>query len=206
MKKIQYLVFPLFLLLILTNCFNKKDDVLPEYKLNPVDSIDVNEYQVYSLILKENFKSSKELVIKQKTVVLIASSMINGYQESIKKDNPDLDATLFSDFTEKNDSSFNLGTQLTVPSKTITLITSEEVAHFFTPTDVNQGWNDFYKKHPNSNGMIDLTRVGFNKDKDQAIVAVGHYYASLGAEGLLIYLVKKNNSWRIVQTINTWTS
>lgn len=206
MKKIQYLVFPLVLLLLLTSCFDKKDDGLPEFKPNAVDSIDVTEYQVYSLILKEKFKSSKELVIKQKTSASISTFPINSYQETLKKDNPDIDVAIFTDFTDKNDSAYNLGNQFTVPSKTITLITNEEVQHFFTPANVNQGWIDFYKKHPDSDGMIDFTRVGFNKDKNQAIVSVGHYYASLGADGLLIYLTKKNNNWKIVQTVNIWTS
>ena len=206
MKKIPYLVFPLLLLLLLTNCFNKKDDLLPEVKPIAINSIDVTEYQLYSLILKENFKSSKELVIKQKTVASTSSFPVKGYQETIQKAHADLDVSIFTDFIEKNDSSYNLGDKITVPSKTITLISNEDVQQFFTSKDVNKGWTDFYKKYPDSGGMIDFTRVGFNEDKSQAIVAVGHYYASLGADGSLIYLTKKNNTWRIVQTISTWAS
>jgi len=54
--------------------------------------------------------------------------------------------------------------------------------------------------------MIEMSRVGFSSDKSQAIVAVGYYYGSLGADGLLIYLTKEQNSWRIIKTINSWVS
>ncbi len=72
--------------------------------------------------------------------------------------------------------------------------------------DINKDWDEFYKRHPNSNGMIDMTRIGFNLDKSQAIVEIGHFYASLGADGLLIYLKYENNVWKIIKTVNTWVS
>jgi hypothetical protein len=86
------------------------------------------------------------------------------------------------------------------------LISEEETDFFFNNPSINKSWETFYKKYPNSNGMIDFTRVGFNADKSQAIVEFGHYYASLGANGSLVYLVKEDNKWVIIKLLYTWIS
>ena len=206
MKTIHYLVSSIVLLVLMTNCTIKKDNLEPEFKLNPVDTINENEYQIYSLILKEKFVGSKELIIKQSTSISISSSFVNSYYESLKTELPNLDETIFIDFVVKNDSSYHLDNKFIVPAKTVSLITNEETQYLFQAKDINQGWFDFYHKYPDSIGMIDFTRVGLNSAKNQAIVSMGHYYASLGADGVIIYLVKENSSWRIIKTINTWVS
>jgi len=41
------------------------------------------------------------------------------------------------------------------------------------------GWEDFYKRYPNSGGWIELSAVGFNADKMAAVVYMGHYCGGL---------------------------
>jgi hypothetical protein len=206
MKSIKQVLFYFLIALFFVNCDNKGDKLEPEFKLSTADKLDDNEYQIYSLILNEKFTTSNDLVVKQETTNSISTAFANKYYQPLKTEFPSMDSTIFTTIVENNVSAYNLDDQFTVSAKIITLISSEESQYFFISKDINQGWSDFYEKYPNSNGMIEMSRVGFNSDKSQAIVAVGHYYASLGADGFLIYLTREQNSWKIIKMINTWVS
>lgn len=206
MKLMKQMLLYFFIALFLANCDNKDDILEPEFKLSTPDNFDTNEYQIYSLILNEKFTASNDLVIKQKTSTSISISFANDYYQPLKTEFPNLDGTIFTALVENNVLKYNLDNKFTVSAKTTTLISSEESLYLFNSKDVNQGWSNFYRKYPNSNGIIEMSRIGFSSDKSQAIVAVEHYYGSLGADGLLIYLMKEQNSWRIIKTINLWAS
>ncbi len=208
MKSIKQMLLYFFIALFLANCDNKDDILEPEFKLSTADNLDSNEYQIYSLILNEKFTFLNDLVVEQKTSksTSITISFANDYYQPLKTEFPNLDATIFTTLVGSNVLAYNLDNKFTTPTKTITLISSEELLYLFNSKDVNQGWSDFNRKYPNSNGIIEMSRVGFSPDKSQAIVAVEHHYGSLGADGLLIYLTKEQNSWRIIKTINPWTS
>lgn len=207
MKSIKQALLYFFIALFLVNCDNQSDIIEPEFKLSTADNLEPNEYQIYSLILNEKF-TSNDLIVKQKTSksTSITIPLANDYYQPLKTEFPNLDETIFTSLVENNVLAYNLDNKFTLSTKTTTLISSEESQYFFNSKDVNQGWIDFYKKYPNSNGMIEMSRVGFNSDKSQAIVAVEHYYGSLGADGLLIYLIKEQNSWKIIKTTNLWVS
>ncbi len=203
MKTMRNLIFFALMLTLITNCNNTKETIEPEFKLSTTDNLDVNEYQIYSLILTEVYTTSNDLVVMQKTSRSIPVPTDNIYYESLKTEIKNLDTTIFADLVENNDSTFNLDNKFDITSKSITLISSAELQYLLNSQDINKGWEQFYKKYPNSNGIIDFSRVGFNNDKNQAILETGHYYASLGADGLLIYLTKNENAWRIIKIINT---
>lgn len=204
MKSIKLALLYFFIALFLVNCDNKSDIIEPEFKLSTADKLDDNEYQIYSLILNEEF-TSNDLVVTQKTSKS-NFSLTNDSFQPLKTEFTNINATIFTALVDNNVLAYNLENKFTVPTKKTTLISYEELLYFFNSKDINQGWSNFYRKYPNSNGTIEMSRVGFNSDKSQAIVAVGHYYGSLGADGLLIYLTKEQNSWRIIKTINSWVS
>ncbi|GAL87390.1 hypothetical protein JCM21142_41374 [Sporocytophaga myxococcoides] len=204
MRTITYGFFFFFILSIMTSCKEKGSKVEPEFKLASPDNLDDNEYQIYSVILNENFEGN-ELLVEQKTSSL--RLIINSnYYETLKAENLNLDTAIFVDFDAKNSSTYYLNNKFETPTKSVTLISEEEKKYFASSQDPNNGWDAFHKKYPKSNGIIQFSRIGFNVDKNQAIVEVSRYYASLGASGHLIYLVRENNSWRIIKTINTWVS
>jgi hypothetical protein len=209
MKSIKQALLCFFIALFLVNCEDKDDIIEPNFKLSTADNLDSNEYQIYSLILNEKFTLINDLVVTQKTLKSTSTtiSFANNYYQPLKTEFPNLDTTIFTTLVESNVLAYNLANNFSVSTKTITLISSEEILYLFNLKDVNnKGWSDFNRKYPNSNGMIGMSRVGFNLDKSQAIVAVEHHYGSLGADGFLIYLIKEQNSWRIIKTINSWVS
>jgi hypothetical protein len=57
------------------------------------------------------------------------------------------------------------------------------------------GWEDFYKRYPDSGGWIELSAVGFNADKTVAVVYIGHHCGGLCGGGMFHVLEKKEGKW-----------
>ena len=58
--------------------------------------------------------------------------------------------------------------------------------------------------YPNRFGIVNFSRIGFNKDKTQAIVDIGFLQSGLSGFGMLILFEKKNDKWIVTKKINTW--
>ena len=67
-------------------------------------------------------------------------------------------------------------------------------------------WTRFYKRYPNSSGLLSFSQVGFNDRHDQAFVCVGRSCGGLcgGAEYYL--LNKVNGTWEILAHRLLWVS
>ncbi len=63
--------------------------------------------------------------------------------------------------------------------------------------DPDKGWEEFYRTYPGSQGIMALSRVGFNSEMNQALVYVWNLSASLGGEGWYVLLVKEDGVWKI---------
>jgi len=201
MQSTKSILFYLILAFLFVNCSNK--DVINDIALKSTDITGDADYQIYSLILNEKFTSAGEFVVKQKTNKL---SLITSVVNNLKTEIPTIDSSIFTNLAQANDSTRTLANKFVNLKKSITLISSEELVSYMNPQDPNYFWTEFYKKYPNSAGTIGFSSIGFNTGKTQAIVQVENSFASLGAEGALIYLVKTNNSWKIIQVTLAWAS
>jgi hypothetical protein len=63
----------------------------------------------------------------------------------------------------------------------------------------NGGWNEFFRRYPDSRGIEYFSRVGFNKNRTQAILYFVH--SNDDEAGILVLLNKTQNQWKkIAQT------
>jgi hypothetical protein len=67
-------------------------------------------------------------------------------------------------------------------------------------------WVGFYRKYPNSRGLVYLSRVGFNKKMTQALLYFAHQYDSDAGAGYLVLLNKQKNEWEKIAQITVWIS
>jgi len=67
-------------------------------------------------------------------------------------------------------------------------------------------WSRFYKKYPNSSGILFFSDVGFNDRHDQAFVYAGKTCGGLCGEGEYVLLRKVNGKWEILKENNLWVS
>jgi hypothetical protein len=155
--------------------------------------------------LYELFPETENPVITQATSSFSAS-LGQEYIQALKDGYPEMDTTVFSDYILVNDTVYYLRNKFSVASKNVTLVSAEEIQYIFGKPEINKGWEEFYRRYPDSNGTISFSRIGYNKDKTRAMVELGNMYASLGGEGRMIFLKIENNEWKITKAIPTWIS
>jgi hypothetical protein len=205
MRTLKYILFSVFVLTLMTNCSKDDNRNGPEFPLKTSDNLDDLDYRLYSLVLDELFPETENPVIYQATSAFTAS-LGREYIQSMIDAYPEMDATVFSDYILVNDTVFYLEDKFNVASKKVSLVSDAEINHIFNTTDINKGWEEFYRRYPDSNGTISFSRIGYSKDKTQAMVEMGNMYASLGGEGRMIFLKSENNEWKITKAIPTWIS
>jgi hypothetical protein len=111
-------------------------------------------------------------------------------------------ATL-ADFRARNAHSQPLPPDMALPYRYVLLSATEEKA-FFLPN--GGGWDAFYQRYPNAQGLMRLSRVGFNATMDQALVYVGNQSNYLAGAGVYYLLRKEDGTWRVVGEVMTWIS
>lgn len=67
-------------------------------------------------------------------------------------------------------------------------------------------WEKFYRKYPNSPGIVFFSRVGFNDRYDQAFVYVGRSCGGLCGAGEYVLLNKVNGRWVVKNEQELWIS
>jgi hypothetical protein len=71
---------------------------------------------------------------------------------------------------------------------------------------VENFWERFYKKYPNSPGLVFFSKVGFNDRHDQAFVYVGRSCGGLCGAGEYVLLNKVNGQWVVCNEQGLWVS
>ena len=74
------------------------------------------------------------------------------------------------------------------------------------PTTLREQWQQFYEKYPDSGGFYSFSRVGFNNEKTQALLFVGHFCGALCASGKWILLTKMEGKWVETTRHLVWVS
>jgi len=174
-------------LIILFNCERNKDNITGYIENRETGS--TQEYFVYSTILN-SFQDipNPVFVLSDSTVYYDLSDNI----DYIKEHFPDLqDETI--------------DTYLTINQQNIELmnIPDLEVTCYLIDYENAYQWNELYK---NADALIHFSQIGFNANKDQALVYFSDYSAPLSASGNLLFLNKKNIGWIIVKSLMLWIS
>ncbi|TCN66743.1 hypothetical protein [Acetobacteroides hydrogenigenes] len=207
MKTLKAITLSLVLLVLITACSKDEEIKNPEFKLATPDVIDEIDYQVYSAAISQVYQNLTYIVVFQPTSSIKSITPSDTkYKDILIGEFPNIDQNIFSDFVAKNDKIYNLDLKFNVVPKPFKLFSSEESVYYFKTLSLDNGWKEFHNRYGQSNGIIDLSRIGFNSAKDQAILETGYYTASNAAEGAIVYLVKENNIWKVKKVVLTWVS
>ncbi|HEX8566604.1 MAG TPA: hypothetical protein VF648_13240 [Pyrinomonadaceae bacterium] len=167
---------------------------------------DADEFLVYKAILQGFIrKETKRLVIKKQTST-VSENFASFFGEGLPNILPPLLKETVDDFSSRNQKSATLTNKFDLNVK-INFV-GEEINKLFENNAVGgkDGWKIFNKKYPNANGIIEVSRVGFNKSKTQALISLGQSCGWLCGNGSFRLLTKKNNKWEIENTYTTWNS
>jgi hypothetical protein len=84
------------------------------------------------------------------------------------------------------------------------LIGNHEVEDIFQPD--RDGWEEFYRRYPNSPGTISLSRVGFDTLMNHALVYIGRQSHWRAGAGHFVLLQKENGAWSVESESMIWIS
>lgn len=105
-------------------------------------------------------------------------------------------ADLIRDFCAKNSQPHTVWPDLRKHLNVMLISREEKKALFSKPLgEKPDGWDRFYAKYPKSPGIITISRVGFNRAGDVAMVYIGSQSHWLAGRGQIYVLRKRGGAW-----------
>ncbi len=201
MKKAVLFVIILFISLVNTAAQHNSD---------VQKRIESNEYDVYNVVLKELFikPDTKQLVIYKFTSGEFIGERQSSQFQILDRENTPIEAETIENYNALNKESVKLKYDFDISSK-VNLATDAElkpVLETFETDGSGKAYKDALMKKYETTIIIRLSRVGFNKSKNQALIHVGYICGSVCGEGRYIILSKKKDQWIIKRTIMSWIS
>ena len=169
----------------------------------PQTAATADEYDVYSALIQSVYIDATQ----PKQIVI---SAVNADQNvnfgvaagAIKSFWPELGDDILGDFKAKNRVSSALEHTFTL-SVPYTLISEQELASIFS---ITADWDRFYAKYPDSKGFLTLSRVGFNRAKDTAVLYTEHQSGGTAGEGDVVLMKKTDGRWTVEDNSMFWQS
>jgi hypothetical protein len=150
------------------------------------------EYAVYNHVLIDYFVSPKksEYAIADTTIAMLSEQDL----ARDKEEWPELLSETADDFKAKLNVQLQLEEKKFTLNLPVALITAEEMEEklYGFPRG---GWDRFHKTHPHAGEMIQLSRVGFDKSRNQALVCVGAQRGVRAGLGTLFFLSRSSAGW-----------
>jgi len=156
-------------------------------------------YQVYSDLLRAEFGRSglQRIVVTPETF-----NYANIVDENLKKDLSGVTDDTIEDFLAENRTPLTLSDRFS-KGLNVVLVGRQRLEEAFSAKPGNR-WEEFYRVFPESQGITSLSRVGFSRDRKQALVYIGTQSHSLAGNGNLVLLTWDGKNWQVSREVNMW--
>lgn len=167
------------------------------------DRVEEEEFAVYNLVVNTRYilDDNQLVVIREETSLgTNAKDPLEERLQFVHEKLPQIDQTLQDDFFAKNKGTSKHQDRFTFRVKHTTA--SKAVLE-----SLSQGpdfWREFYKKFPGATEIVSLSRVGFNKDFNRALVYIATSSGPYFGTGSYFLLSRKQNGWAITSEIQAW--
>lgn len=111
----------------------------------------------------------------------------------------------FDDYLARNQEAKSLTRSFNLKTNYV-LVDYSEIKRLTNLTNPAKAFEDFYLKFPESGGFMVLSRVGFNRKHDQALVSTGWLCGGLCGMGDYVLLAKKSGAWSVEKTAENWVA
>jgi hypothetical protein len=197
---------PAALLLALLLCASCAGLAHPTATPTPAPQDTAVDYAVYKALIETMYTDPNigMVVIQDRTTSgLPPIGSDDKVFEVIQKALPEVDQAMRDNYLARNTQSALLEDRfnLKVP---VTLLNQADFDSFFGKS--GKGWDDFYFQYPKSQGVLTLSRVGFNAPGDKALVCAGTQAYTLAGAGYAVVLSLENGLWKVVNQVMLWTS
>lgn len=170
------------------------------------------EYEIWSAVLARKYGDGtfQRLVARDRTEILMPEPIAKRWQNS------EHDTEAFADLKAKNKTQYALENKFSVKLPCI-LINSEEESKVLHSAPISRAdkdyvekvrssWHQFYEEYPGAQGILTISRVGFNSDKSEAMVYIANNASLMLGSGELFFLTRKNGPWEIQAEQMIWFS
>src|SRR2546425_1211769 len=169
--------------------------IKPKAKQVSPEMREAEEYAVYSALINQfHYDDGKVILIQSRTDRFYAYDGSTDESKFIKDHLPPATSPATLDnYKSVGGQSIELARRFTL-NNTYLLISEEERHQSFANMKSRQG---FHEKYPNSTGITLFSRVGFNKNFDEALVySWGYCGGDCGGGGYYLFR-KKNGLWKL---------
>ena len=154
--------------------------------VQPRDYGQGDDYEIYSLVLKEDFDSSSILIVLRDSTVTTIRSADSAQAAYLRNNLPGLLDETIAHFSSANEN----------PAK---------LDYIRGPYHLVLS-RDYVDSSAGPAVQVGMSRVGYDKFGTQAIVEIGELFAPLAGSGSLFFLVRENGEWKIKGRVMTWIS
>ncbi len=188
-----------------------KKKPVPAAAPKPTAAIDDEEYAVYSALIQSLYANGAKMLVIDNFVsgcVPVGNNAEGerAWQQSLDKlptKLPKLSPKTIADFKSKARFCRNIEAKLTLPTKYV-LISQADRRAIFSKADVNKSWQSFQQKYPGANGYINVSNIGFNEDRTQALIDTFRKCGDKCGGEKMVVVTKVNGKWSIIATHKIW--
>ena len=177
------------------------------FRIQQADNSVNDEYEVLSALLNEIYLTGnyKSIVITNPTCCEVEDGYVRSGEWKIRYGDQlePISLDTLDDYAARNKQPLTFEKKFKLRTK-YEIVPYAEVEKLFPEGMPEEGWKAFYSKYPGSNGYIRLSRVGFNKARDQAVVNTAWMRGPLHGEGSYVLLGKQNGSWKVLKRVGSW--
>jgi hypothetical protein len=177
------------------------------------------EAEVYAALLNDTSLgdqaqqvSTREIVIQDETVTgdpsLIKTpedDQQGAIFEALQRDYPWAERETFDSFRASNEQSYSMMEHPFLKCIKSTLISRLEVEEY-SRSKPGIWWASFYRNYRDATGFYTLSKVGFNREMNQALVYRAFACGDTCGHGSYVLLVKDGGVWRIKTQAGIWIS
>ena len=184
----------------------KKSLEMLESKLNTLRD---EEYAVYVALFDRGFSliEGRHITDEIQLIVIIDHTYgcepdedLNEVLEWVGQKMPLTEQETLDNFQLRNAESHPLGDYFD-HSVEVLLVSLEEIREIFQK---DNGWKEFYAMYPFSQGIMTLSRVGFNAEMNQALLYVEDEWDDCIGSGHYILFTKESGVWTIQSWARSW--
>jgi hypothetical protein len=175
---------------------------------DPPPALSEDDSAVYTALLRELYQAAKgrPIILSDQTALGVPPGMV----ANLAVQGPQTDTFLdrISPEARQNYEDINNHSSLhfSSPCKFAPECTLENLADVALQVKDAKAWRKFMAKHANTPGIIIVSRIGYNRARDQAVVYSGMSCGMLCGQGEFTWLTKHDGVWAVEASNVVWIS
>ncbi len=162
---------------------------------------------VYTALLQDLYQAGKghPIILSDQTALGVPPGMVGNLPVQGPQTNAFL-AKISPEALQNYEDINHASLHLAGPCKFVPECSLVDLADIALQVKNEKAWRKFMLKHPNTPGIIIVSRIGFNRERDQAVVYSGMSCGELCGQGEFAWLLKRNGVWTVENSNVVWIS